>query len=176
MAGRFRRGDIDATYSALRPRLGTLGTVSYTPSTTIPAHTHSADQIGMSAAGNLDADDVQEGLEELDSEKLARDGSQTMLGDLDMNTHDINNIVDADIEGNATVGVDIIMTAGTGAAKLTDVRLIDMAGDDADGEARIKDISALLFSYVTPSSTEIGRMHFDSVEDTVVVYIDSGAA
>jgi len=142
MARNKKRGDIDADYHAIRSRLKTLGTVNVVASTTIPPHTHSAEEIGMTAAGLLAADDVQEGLEELDSEKLARDGTQTMLGALDMNANSINNIDDADIEGTATVGEDVIFTEGVGGAIITGVRTITMVG--AAGESDItgvRDIS-----------------------------------
>lgn len=171
---KFRRGDIDSTYYALRPRLGNLGRATVQASTTIPPHTHSADQIGFSAAGNLAADDAQEALEELDSEKLARDGSQTMLGNLDMNTHDINNIVNADIEGNATVGVDIVMTGAIGSAIISDVRKISMTGVEANAEARIELVNAIVFNEVDPTP-ELARMAWDSTEDTLVVFVTSGA-
>jgi hypothetical protein len=133
MARTKKRGDIDADYHAIRSRLKTLGTVNVVASTTIPPHTHSAEEIGMTAAGLLAADDVQEGLEELDSEKLARDGTQTMLGALDMNAYSINNIDDADIEGTATIGEDVVFTEGVGGALITNPRMITMAGAVGEG-------------------------------------------
>jgi hypothetical protein len=193
MSLRNKRRDIDATYNALRPRLGKISVSGGgSGSTTLPAHTHAASVITVVAAGNIAADDAQEALEELDSEKLARDGTQTMLGDLDMNHYDIINIVDADIEGNATVGLDIIQTGPEGSARITGNRGLDMSGSnsaegviegprvismqgfEAEAEARIEDVKAVAWVAVTPTP-EVGRMAWDETEDTIVVFVDSGS-
>ncbi|KKL46835.1 hypothetical protein LCGC14_2341600, partial [marine sediment metagenome] len=82
--------DIDAIYVALRPRLKGIASDVVAPTVvTVAPHTHSSEQITHEGSGNIAGDDVQEVIEELDSEKLARDGSQTMLGDLPMNSNAI---------------------------------------------------------------------------------------
>jgi len=90
------RGDIDAIRKAIRPRLGKLGIAAVsTPPTTIPPHTHHASEIVVEpepVTALISADDAQEALEELGQEKLARSGEQPMLGALDMNDHEVDNI------------------------------------------------------------------------------------
>lgn len=168
------RRDIDRAYTALRPRLGGGSGSGGTLTVTIPAHTHSADQIGLTPAGDVAGDDVQEGIEELAEEKLARDGHQPMTGDLDMDQHDLVDVTDADIEGTATVGGEIVQTGAVGSATISGTRKITMEGAEADGEGRIEEINALAFNPVTPTP-EIGRMAWDDVEDTIVVFVASGA-
>lgn len=221
MARRTRRGDIDSTYNALRPRLGNLPSSggSYVPPTTVPPHTHSADQIVMienvSQGGYLAADDVQEGLEELDSEKLARSGEQTMLGDLDMNSHEIDNITNLNMNGG--IGAAILNLVRritmTGLGLIEAVRKIDftgsvategiidqprvihMAGDHADDEAKVDGLERVVFndeptasSIEQPSrldmnvgveagvsyTAEEGRASWDTLEDTMVFFVQSG--
>jgi hypothetical protein len=142
-----RRGDIDAIRSALRPRLGALGSsVRGGPTIVLPAHTHSADTITVEPAGNLAGDDVQEVLEEIDAEKLARDGSQTMLGALDMNHNSISNCADADVEGTATIGENVTLTGPLGDAQVSGVRQLHLTGDDADGEALVDGLERVVFN------------------------------
>lgn len=49
-------------------------------------------QVTNTPAGNITATDVQSAIDELDAEKLARDGSQNMTGNLDMNNNQIVNV------------------------------------------------------------------------------------
>lgn len=98
-------------------------------------------------------------------EKLARSGEQPWVGPLplDMAHFSIDNINDADIEGTATVGVDIAMTGPNGDANITGVRdvsfvgdvgegvidqprVIHMTGDDGDEEARIDGLDRVVFN------------------------------
>jgi hypothetical protein len=120
--------DIDRIYTAIRPRLNQQAAGSGSVVVTIPAHTHDAADITMTPVGEIASTNVQAGLAELDSEKLARDGSQTMLGALDMDHHDLNNVVNADIEGTATVGANVTMTGGIGSAIMSGLRRLTMAG------------------------------------------------
>jgi hypothetical protein len=170
--GKQRVGDIDAIRSALRPRISGTSASTSVPAhshTTVPVHTHSADTVTVEPEGNIAADDVQEALEELDAEKLARDGSQTMLGALDMDHHSISNCDDADIEGTATIGEDaqvgrdITLTGAAGAANISGARVVTMkdelgsgvvdkvrlmhfVGDSDDGEAGADGIHFLIFN------------------------------
>src|SRR5574341_1227580 len=76
--------DQESIHAASRKRMQTLGTAVIPGPTTIPPHTHSADQITFQPYGLLAADDVQEALQEHDDEKLARSGVQPMNGNLNM--------------------------------------------------------------------------------------------
>lgn len=156
-----QRGDIDATRSAIRPRLGALG-ISTPGGSTPPLlpHKHAASEISFQPndpPGYLSADDVQEMGEELDSEKLARSGVQPMLGALDMNHFDINNILNAEVEVDASVGQDLTvgrdatvgrnieMTGPTGEAIINGPRRVHMVGDFGDGDSLIDHLEQLLF-------------------------------
>ena len=161
--------DIDAIYHAIRARWKTIGGAAPAAGPVVVApHTHSADQITSEPAGNLAGDDVQEVEEELDSEKLARDGSQTMLGDLPMNANSItgaknvhvtgtapdgqvDGVIDLHIIGAAPNGqidgvIDLTFSGGVGNAVIALARIITMAGDDADGEARIQNVERIIFN------------------------------
>lgn len=91
-----RRRDFEAGFHATRARLQTLGAAVIPAPTTITAHRHHASEIDVTpndtSGGLLSADDVQEALEEHDSEKLARSGVQPMLGNLNMNSFYIYEI------------------------------------------------------------------------------------
>lgn len=215
-----KRGDIDADYHAIRARLKSLGTTTVVAPTTIPPHTHSADQIGMqenvTRDGYLAADDVQEGLEELDSEKLARSGVQTMLGNLDMNDNELLNVWNLSMTGTVgdaiinlvrtitMTGVGLIENARTleftgsivGEGLINAARTIHMDGDHVEGEALIDGLERVVFnneptasSIEGPSRIEMnvgveagvsytaaeGIASWDNLEDTMVVYVQSGA-
>jgi hypothetical protein len=169
----LKQREIDRIYTALRPRLGG-GSGGGAVVATIPAHTHSADQITSNAAGDIAADDVQEAIEEIASEKLARDGSQTVTGDLDHDHHSIVNVHDIDVEGTATVGEDVNLTEGVGGAKVTGVRVLTMAGAEGDGEGRIESVNGVAFNSITPVE-EVGKLAWDDTEDTLVAFVVSGA-
>ncbi len=162
--------DIDAIYVALRPRLLGLSTAT-APATvvTVAPHTHSSEQITHeNPIGGIAGTDVEEVIEELDSEKLARDGSQTMLGDLPMNSNaiggiknltitgtaadgQVNGVVDLHIVGTAPNGqidgvIDLTFSGGVGDGVIASARIITMAGDDDDGEARIQNVERIIFN------------------------------
>jgi hypothetical protein len=125
-----KRGDIDADYHAIRSRLKALGSGSIVVAP-LPPHGHAASDITFVPAGNLAGDDVQEVLEEIDVEKLARDGSQEMLGSLDMDHHNVNNVLNLEVEGDVNMtGAtgNINMAGGVGAANISYVRQILMNG------------------------------------------------
>ena len=65
------------------------------------ADCHPASSITNTPAGQVAATEVQAAIDELDSEKLARDGSQAMTGDLDMGTNQINDVVDPTLDQDA---------------------------------------------------------------------------
>lgn len=195
---------------------------------------HPATAITNTAAGLIAATTVQAALNELDGDKLARSGEQTWVGPskLDMNHFGVDNVDDADIEGTATVGEDVIFTEGAGGAKVTDLRALDfkstatgealitgvrganfnqavqgegvidqpravhMAGDDDNNEARIDGLERVKFNdeptksvIENPSRLEWnpnveagvdytpveGRASWDNLEDTMVVWVASGA-
>lgn len=162
---RFRVGDIDAIFRALRPRFLKLikggGSTSATETTVAP-HTHHADTIGVEPAGDewaglIAADDVQEALQELDDEKLARSGVQPMRGTLNMDDailgpYSINNIQSLHLTGGATeAAVDGVRkldmsVAAVGQGVIQGPRAIHMAGDDADNEARVDQLDRVQFN------------------------------
>lgn len=177
-----KRGDIDADYHAIRARLKSLGSTTVVTAP-LPPHGHAASAITFVPAGNLAGDDVQEVLEEIDIEKLARDGSQTMLGNLDMDHHDVNNIVNAEVEGDLNLtgaASDIHMFGANGASRIDGVRnlsfsgdvgegiinqprVIHMTGDNDDAEALIDGVERIVFNdEPTKSSIEqVSRIEYN---------------
>jgi len=170
-----------------------VGTSSVAPPTTIPPHRHHATEIVAepeAVTALLSGDDVQEDLEELGVEKLARSGEQPMLGSLDMNHFDIANIRDAEVES------DLTMSGPVGEAVVNGPRVVHMAGDHADDEAKIDGVERLVFN-AEPTASSIegpsrldmnvaveagvsyaaaeGRTSWDSLEDVLVAYVASGA-
>jgi len=124
-------GDIDGTYNAIRPRLKKLIAGAGTTTTAVvPPHTHSADQITFEPAGRIAGEECQASQEELDDEKLARDGSQTMLGTLQMNDNPVTGVWNLTMSGsigNAIISaVRRITMTGLGLIEL--VTQITMAG------------------------------------------------
>lgn len=192
-------GDIDAIYSALRPRLDKLrsgAVISKTITTAVP-HTHPAVDISYEPVGLISGENCQITQEELSDEKLARSGEQEMLGDLPMAHHSINDIHDADIEGTATVGEDVVFTEGVGGAIINNPRVIHMVGDHVDDEAKVDGLERMVFNdEPTASTIEVlsrtewnkavtpgtdytlveGQTSWSDLEDNLVVIVKSGAA
>jgi hypothetical protein len=164
----LKQREIDRIHNALRPRLGGGGAGGGTVVVTIPPHTHSADQIGSNAAGDVAAVNVQAAVEELAAEKLAIDGHIAMTGDLNMDGNDIDSAADV------YVTEDVHMSGGVGLAVVGGTRRITMAGDEADGEGRIEEVNAVAFNAVTPTP-EVGKAAWDDVEDVLCVFVQSGA-
>lgn len=192
------RVDTERQFRAMRPRMpkSTGGTVT-TVVVPTPPHTHAAHDITSIPETYIASENVQDALDEIDVEKLARSGAQTMLGDLDHDHHSIVNVDDADIEGTATVGEDVVLTEGVGGAKITNPRVISLAGDDDDGEARLENAERIVFNneptksvIELPSRVEYntgvtaaddytaaeGKSSWDDLEGTLVVWVASGAA
>jgi hypothetical protein len=167
--GRKRTDDFESTFIAARRRLQTLGTTTVPAPATIGPHTHSADQITAepeAVTALLSGDDVQEDLEELGVEKLARSGAQPMLGDLDhggfdakalKNIHVTGGIGEAILDGLRRLtmaGIGLIEAvlkldftgAGVGDGIIDKPRVIHMAGDDDDDEARIDGLERIVFN------------------------------
>lgn len=138
-------------------------------------HTHAASEITFVPYGDIAAGNVQDVGEEVSDEKLARDGSQTVTGDLDHDHHSLVNVHDADLEGTATVGEDVVLTEGVGGAKITNPRLITMAGLEANAEGRIESVNAVAFNSITPTAAA-GKLARDATESTLVFYVSSGAS
>jgi hypothetical protein len=169
----MRRGDVDSQRRAFIPRIPSSDASSEpavdTP-VTIPPHTHDLSVITATPLDALAGTTGQEQVYELLSEKLARDGSQEMLGALDMDHHSINNIDDADIEGTATIAEDITMTgasglaratglrevsfnpAATGEATVNNARVVHMLGADEDSEALIDGLERVAFNSAPAAS------------------------
>jgi len=191
---RKRRDDFESTFAAARRRLQTLGTVLVPAPTTIPPHTHSADQITAepeTVTALLAGDDVQEDLEELGVEKLARSGEQPMLGSLDMNHFDVQNARDVEVES------DLTMSGPVGEAIINGPRVVHMQGDHVNDEAKVDGLERVVFNgEVTASSIEQpsriefnasvqagvhytasnGKVSWDAIEDSLVAYVSSGAS
>ncbi len=171
----IKRRDIDRIYNAIRPRLNPQARSGAAVPGVLPAHTHSADQITDEPVGDVAATNVQDAIAEIASEKLARDGSQTVTGDLDHDHHSLVNVHDADIEGTETVGEEIVQTGGVGSATQSGTRTLTLAGAETDGEGRIESVNAIAFNAVTPTP-ELARVAWDALEDTLVVFVTSGLA
>lgn len=76
---------------------------------------------------------------EVNTSDLIIDGSRAMLGNLNMNHHSVDNALDVEVEGDAN------FTGGVGAARIDSPRVIDMAGDDADGEGFVQGVNRVSF-------------------------------
>jgi hypothetical protein len=122
-----RRDDFEATEHATRTRLG-AHPIHFVPApTTVAPHTHHAREIVSDPFVQTAADDVQEAIEELTTEKLARDGSQTMLGNLDFNTFKIYNL------GALNFDTDTVVAAVDGGLQWADAEGIERLVMRADG-------------------------------------------
>lgn len=193
MSLRGRTGDIESIWKALYPRIKRLltGDVVVSIPTTVAPHTHAAVDITFEPVVDngvdIAAEECQSSQEELLDEKLARSGAQPMEGHLQMDDglgpwriYDI---------------LDLYLTGGVGAAKITGVRRITMTGDDGDNEARVENLDRIIFNLtatqgviqdpsridfnpsVTPGSdyTEAeGRASWSDLEETFVVHVLSG--
>jgi len=111
---------------------------------------------------------------------LIIDGSRAMTGDLNMDSHEIDNILNAHVVG------------GVGDGVIDGVRVIHMAGDDDDGEARIDGLERTIFNdeptksvienpsvvKFNPAVTAdadttpaLGQLSYDTQERTLVTYV-----
>ncbi len=133
---------------------------------------------------------------EIDPGYLIVDGERPMTGALNMDHHSIDHIDDADVEGTATVGEDVVFTEGVGGAVISNPRILHMAGDHADDEAKVDGLERMVFNDepeassiealsraqmnlgVTPgthyTATE-GYFSWSTVEDALVLHVKSGA-
>lgn len=121
MAG-LKKREIERIYTAIRPRLKLTATLAGGGSSagTVPPHTHSADQISNEAAGDVASTDVQNAIEELAEEKLARDGHQPMTGSLDLDGFDIENVYTLFLTGAALIdGAETIQMTGPSSSILS---------------------------------------------------------
>jgi hypothetical protein len=197
MARTKRTGDIDSQYTAIRLRMTALTAAAPASSGVVPPHGHAAanitfDETQSDGSGRMAADDVQEAIEELDSEKLARSGEQPMLGNLDMNHWSVNNVGNLEVEGDINMtgpngfaniqgARDIHMVGDNGESDITGVRdisfngdvgegvidqprVIHMTGDNDDGEAKIDGIERVVFNdEPTKSSIEmVSRIEYNT--------------
>jgi hypothetical protein len=83
------------------------------------ADAHAASAITNTPAGLVAATTVQAAINELDSEKLARDGSQAMTGNLDLGTNSIDNLGGVVLEDSNSIDTDtssgVVTIGGTNA-------------------------------------------------------------
>jgi hypothetical protein len=83
------------------------------------ADAHAASAITNTPAGLIAATTVQAAIDELDSEKLARDGSQAMTGNLDLGTNSIDNVGGVVLEDSNSIDTDtssgVVTIGGTNA-------------------------------------------------------------
>lgn len=166
-----RRGkDFESNYLAMRRRMQTLGTAVIPAPATIGAHRHHASEVDVSpndtTGGLMSADDVQEALEEHDVEKLARSGVQPMLGNLDMGDFAIFDVLNLTFMGGVgdailnlvrkitMTGIGLIEQvrkvdftgSAVGEGIIDQPRVIHLAGDDSDNEARIDGAERIVFN------------------------------
>lgn len=180
------------------------------------ADQHPASAVTFTPSGLLSAATVQAAIDEHDSEKLARSGVQDMLGNLDMGGNEIQDAKDLTFTGGVGEARidDVRKIDMTGIGVITDAKLLDMsvaavsegiinaprvihmAGDDTDSEARIDGLERTVFNdeptksvIDNPSRLEWntgveagvsytaaeGQTSWDNVEDTMVVWVASGA-
>jgi hypothetical protein len=121
---------------------------------------------------------------ELSPPYLPIDGSKTMTGDLEMGTHEIDDIKSARFSG----------AVGEGLIDLP--RVIHMAGDHTDDEAKVDGLERVVFNdEPTASSIEVvsrietntgveagvdytaaeGTVSWDTLEDVLIAYVASGS-
>lgn len=105
---------------------------------------------------------------EFNASDLIIDGSRAMVGDLDMGHNDVNNAYDVEVEHNET------FTGGVGAAVVNDPRVIHMAGDDDDNEARIDGLERVVFND-EPTKSVIQRPSVVEFNTTVDQGVDTTA-
>jgi hypothetical protein len=129
---KLKQRTIENIYTALRPRLQFTSGGGGGGTGTVPPHTHSAEQIVSTPAGDVAADDVQEALEELAEEKLARSGAQPMLGTLQMNSFDITGVDEITLTGTAVIHDPIRIDFKTGVE--TKIRFLDTIEFDLAGQ------------------------------------------
>jgi hypothetical protein len=108
---------------------------------------------------------------EFNESDLIIDGSRAMVGNLNMNHHDIDNANDVEVENNAN------FTGGVGAARIDGPRVIDMAGADSDSEGRVTDINRLWFlannlDQLSPPAA--GTVHYEDDTREFMVTTASG--
>ena len=148
-----RKFDIEGYFNALRPRMKNIAG-SGGLSTTVPPHHHHAMEIVADPEpvdALLSADDVQEALQELGMEKLARSGEQVMLGTLPMDDNEITGVWNLFLSGgvgdaNITGVRDVSFVGGVGEGVIDQPRVIHMTGDDGDNEARIDGLDRTVFN------------------------------
>jgi hypothetical protein len=128
------------------------------PPAVLETHTHHANALILTPYGDVAANRVGPGVNELSDEKLARDGSQTMLGDLPMNHFSIDDAHDIEAEGTVTVAEDLTMTGGVGLANVSGVR-------------RVRLVSSASGDFV-PAVRDV---YWSALERTLVVRVASGS-
>ena len=122
-----RRPDFEATEHATRTRLG-AHPIHFIPApTTVAPHTHHAREIVSDPFDLTAADDVQEAIEELTTEKLARSGVQPMLGNLNLNQFYIYDL------GALRFDTDTVVAAVDGGLQWADDAGIERLVMRADG-------------------------------------------
>jgi hypothetical protein len=155
LAGR-RAQSVSPQHDPTTPTSGGSG-----PPAVLPTHTHHADAILYDPYGDVVATRVGPAIDELSDEKLARDGSQTMLGALDMNHFDVANADDIDAEGTVTVAEDVTLTGAAGLANVSGLR-------------RARFVAATVAG-VDYAAAE-GDVSWDTAEGTQVAYVESGSS
>lgn len=126
-------------------------------------HTHHDSEITHTPAGFIAGDTVEEALNELDDEKLARSGAQPMLGDLNMNNNDILNVYNLFFSGPVGQAIiDAVRTIYmTGAGEITGVKLIDMSVSGA-GEGVIYEVRHINMNGIGRVDDIREGLYFDS--------------
>ncbi|NTV04641.1 hypothetical protein HGA89_07020, partial [bacterium] len=171
--GPLAAADIDALWAALRPRILGLGTGSggtqgpagpkgvnwrgewaeqtdyevgdlvYRDTTgggTAELVTYYALTDHTSLAGSPPAPGGDTQWWELGNAYLIIDGSRAMTGDLNMGEHDVDAAVNGHFSG------DLEMDGGVGVARVANPRVISMAGDHEDDEAKIEGLERVVFN------------------------------
>jgi len=163
------RRDVDRLYTALRPRLGRrVGAVAGSNATVIiPPHTHSADQISFIPcdSGRVASENVQDAICELDSEKLAIDGTMEMTGHLQMGHQDIVDALNLEVEEDATVGSDLTMLGPIDEAVFSGVRRITMTGIGVIEEIRTADFDGSVVGEGIINKPRVIHMDGDHAND-----------
>jgi hypothetical protein len=159
MGNTLTKREIDRIYTALRPRLSLKSAGPGSGgSGTVPPHTHSADQIASNPTPLVAATNVQDAIEELDYEKLARSGEQAWLGpdSLDMNTFGIDNVDEMSMVGTAAI---------------YDPKLIEF---DPAVETLIKNLDAIEFDLAGEHTTHVeGGLHWDPLVKMLTLDVEA---
>jgi hypothetical protein len=131
------------------------------------ADAHAASAITNTPAGLVAATTVQAAINELDSEKLARDGSQAMTGNLDLGTNSIDNVGGVVLEDSNSIDTDT--TSGVVTIGGTNANQVDIGRDGQTTRVRGN-------LQVDGTTTTVNSTTLDVTDENITVNKDGNQA